>query len=179
ITRVLDSGRRRASFQKKVGTGMTVDEFNKAIKEKLITGHVGLVESMQMINAALNLDLDHFEEFPPEAVIADEPISTSFANVEKGNVIGLKSKSIGAKNGEVIITLEFLAHAGANPEFDEIRVTGFPNLTQRIEGGVMGDYGTAAMAVNMIPLVVSAEPGLYTMKDLPVPRNTQRVYMTE
>jgi 4-hydroxy-tetrahydrodipicolinate reductase len=39
----------------------------------------------------------------------------------------------------------------------------------------MGDYGTAAMAVNMIPIVIQAAPGLYTMKDLPVPRNTQRI----
>ncbi len=176
VIRVLDSGRRRTSFQKKVGTGMTVDAFTNAIKEKLITGHVGLIESMQMINDALNLELDHFEEFPPEAILTDKTISTSFTTVERGNVIGLKSRSVGSKNGTTFITLEFIAHAGAKPEFDEIRISGYPNLTQRIEGGVMGDYGTAAMAVNMIPLVIAAAPGLYTMKDLPVPRNTQRVW---
>ncbi len=179
VTRVIDSGRRRASFQKKVGTGMSVEEFDNAIKEKRITGHVGLVESMQMISDALGLDLDHFEEFPPEAVIADETVTTSFATIEKGNVVGLKSRSIGAKGGNTFITLEFVANAAVEHEFDEIRVTGYPNLTQRIEGGVMGDYGTAAMAVNMVPLVINAEPGLFTMKDLPVPRNTQRVWKNE
>ena len=179
VTRVIDSGRRRASFQKKVGTGMSVEEFDNAIKEKRITGHVGLVESMQMISDALGLDLDHFEEFPPEAVIADETVTTSFATIEKGDVVGLKSRSIGAKGGNTFITLEFVANAAVEHEFDEIRVTGYPNLTQRIEGGVMGDYGTAAMAVNMVPLVINAEPGLFTMKDLPVPRNTQRVWKNE
>ena len=71
--------------------------------------------------------------------------------------------------------MDFIAYAGATPEYDEVKIEGDPNLTSRIEGGVMGDYGTAAMAVNMIPIVVKATPGLHTMKDLPIPRNTQRI----
>ncbi|MHA2140021.1 MAG: NAD(P)H-dependent amine dehydrogenase family protein [Candidatus Thorarchaeota archaeon] len=175
VTRVIDSARRRASFQKKVGTSMSVDEFNNAIASGAITGHVGLVESMRLIDDALSLNLDHFEEFPPEAVIAEEEIETSFAKVEVGDVLGLKSRSVGNRNDQTIITLDFIAHAGASPEYDEVKIEGYPNLTSRIEGGVMGDYGTASMAVNMIPIVVQAAPGLYTMKDLPVPRNTQRI----
>ncbi|MHA1960267.1 MAG: NAD(P)H-dependent amine dehydrogenase family protein [Candidatus Thorarchaeota archaeon] len=176
VTRVIDSARRRASFQKKVGTSMSKDEFRTAIENKIITGHVGLVESMRMLGDALGMDLDHFEEFPPEAVIASEEVVTSFATVEVGNVLGLKSRSIAAKEGKTIISLDFIAHAGATPEYDEIRIEGFPNLTQRIEGGVMGDYGTAAITMNMIPLAVQSPPGLYTMKDLPVPRNTERYW---
>ncbi|UCE11531.1 MAG: dihydrodipicolinate reductase [Candidatus Thorarchaeota archaeon] len=176
VTRVIDSAKRRASFQKKVGTSMSEDEFKVAIENKVITGHVGLVESMRMISDALGMELDHFEEFPPEAIIASEETVTSFATVEAGKVLGLKSRGIAEKNGKTIITLDFIAHAGASPEFDEIEIEGYPNLTQRIEGGVMGDYGTAAMAMNMIPLVAQSPPGLYTMKDLPVPRNTQRFW---
>jgi 4-hydroxy-tetrahydrodipicolinate reductase len=177
VTRVIDSAKRRASFQKKVGTSMSVDEFTRAIESGTITGHVGLVESMRLIDDAIGLNLDHFEEFPPEAVIAEKEIETSFAKVEVGNVLGLKSRGVGNKKDQTIITLDFIAHAGASPEYDEVKIEGYPNLTSRIEGGVMGDYGTAAMAVNMIPIVVRASPGLYTMKDLPVPRNTQRIMM--
>ncbi|MHA1939767.1 MAG: NAD(P)H-dependent amine dehydrogenase family protein [Candidatus Thorarchaeota archaeon] len=175
VTRVIDSARRRASFQKKVGTSMSIDEFTKAIVSGAITGHVGLVESMRLIDDALGLNLDHFEEFPPEAVIAEEKIETSFAKVDVGDVLGLKSRGVGNKKGQTIITLDFIAHAGASPEYDEVKIEGYPNLTSRIDGGVMGDYGTAAMAVNMIPIVIQAAPGLYTMKDLPIPRNTQRI----
>ncbi|MFW9801487.1 MAG: dihydrodipicolinate reductase [Candidatus Thorarchaeota archaeon] len=177
VTRVIDSARRRASFQKKVGTSMSVNEFTEAIESGRITGHVGLVESMRLIDDALGLNLDHFEELPPEAVIAEEEIDTSFAKVEVGKVLGLRSRGVGTKKNQTIITLDFIAHAGASPEYDEVKIEGFPNLTSRIEGGVMGDYGTAAMAVNMIPIVVRAAPGLHTMKDLPVPRNTQRILM--
>ena len=95
--------------------------------------------------------------------------------MEVGNVLGLKSRGVANRKGQTIITLDFIAHAGASPEYDEVSIEGYPNLTSRIEGGVMGDYGTAAMAVNMIRIVVNAAPGLYTMKDLPVPRNTQRI----
>ncbi|MCX5856640.1 MAG: dihydrodipicolinate reductase, partial [Deltaproteobacteria bacterium] len=36
-------------------------------------------------------------------------------------------------------------------------------------GGVAGDQATAAVLVNSIPAVVSALPGLATVKDLPAP----------
>ncbi|MFX1606291.1 MAG: NADP-binding protein, partial [Promethearchaeota archaeon] len=41
-----------------------------------------------------------------------------------------------------------------------------------------GDYSTIAMILNLIPMIKSAGPGLVTMKDIPVPRNTERVYRT-
>jgi len=34
---------------------------------------------------------------------------------------------------------------------------------------VHGDLATVAIVVNSIPKVINAEPGLMTMKDLPVP----------
>ena len=94
VTRVIDSARRRASFQKKVGTSMSVEEFNQSIASGAITGHVGLVESMRLIDNALGLNLDTFEEFPPEAVVAEKEVKTSFAKVEVEKVLGLKSKGV-------------------------------------------------------------------------------------
>jgi 4-hydroxy-tetrahydrodipicolinate reductase len=61
------------------------------------------------------------------------------------------------------------AYLGAPESFDEIKVQGVPNLTLRIPGGVPGDSATASIVVNSIPRVLSARPGLQTMKDLPVP----------
>ncbi|MFX0107209.1 MAG: dihydrodipicolinate reductase, partial [Candidatus Hodarchaeota archaeon] len=175
VTRVINSSRRRASFQKKIGTGMRKDQFFKSIADGDITGHVGLVESIRMIDDALNLGLDHIEELPVEPVIAESPVKTSYASVDTGDVLGLKSRGIGNRGEETVIVLDFFAYADASPEYDEVKIIGDPNLTQRVEGGVHGDVGTVAMVLNMIPIVVSAYPGLYTMKDLPSPRNTERV----
>ncbi len=176
VTRVINSSHRRASFQKKIGTGMTQDDFRRCIDEGVITGHVGLDESIRMLGNALNLGLDHVEELPVEPVVADKEVKTPYVTVAKGGVLGLKSRGVGNKAGKRLVTLDFFAYAQATPEYDEIRIKGHPSLVQRIEGGVHGDLGTVAMVVNMIPIVVQSEPGLKTMKDLPAPRNTERVW---
>jgi 4-hydroxy-tetrahydrodipicolinate reductase len=173
VTRCINSSRRRMSFQRKIGTGMTKDAFSDAIAKGDITGHVGLVESIRMVDDALKLNLDNIEELPPEAVIATSEVTTPFTTVTIGNVLGLKSRGVGQRDGETIVTLDFVAHADAVPEYDEVIVEGYPEIKQRIEGGVMGDYGTVGMAINCIPMVFEAAPGLITMKDLPAPRNTQ------
>jgi hypothetical protein len=176
VTRHMNSSHRRPSFQKKIGTGMTKEEFRKNIDEGKITGHVGLVESIQMIDAALNLGLDEIEEIPPEAIIAQKNTTNSFASIMKGNVLGLKSVGVGRRNGEQIVTLDFQAYAEAAPQYDEVIIEGVPRIHQRIEGGVQGDQGTIGMLLNLVPIVVNESPGLKTMKDLPVPRNTLRFW---
>lgn len=176
VTRHMNSSHRRPSFQKKIGTGMTEEEFRKKIDEGQITGHVGLVESIQMIDAGLNLGLDEVKELPPEAIIADDEVTNSFATIKKGDVLGLKSVGVGVRNGEQIVTLDFQAYAEATPQYDEIVIEGLPPITQRIKGGVQGDHGTIGMILNLIPIVIDESPGLKTMKDLPPPRNTMRFW---
>jgi hypothetical protein len=176
VTRHMNSSHRRPSFQKKIGTGMTKVEFRKNIDEGKITGHVGLTESIQMIDAALNLGLDEIEEIPPEAIIAQKMTTNSFASIMTGNVLGLKSVGVGRRNGEQIVTLDFQAYAEATPQYDEVVIEGLPRIHQRIEGGVQGDHGTIGMLLNLIPIVIEESSGLKTMKDLPVPRNTMRFW---
>jgi len=176
VTRHMNSSHRRPSFQKKIGTGMTDDEFRQNIDEGLITGHVGLVESIQMIDAALNLELDEVVELPPESVIAEKEVTNSFTTIKEGDVLGLKSVGVGVKDGTDIITLDFQAYAEATPQYDEVIIEGLPRMHQRIEGGVHGDHGTIGMILNLIPIVVKESPGLKTMKDIPVPRNTSRFW---
>jgi hypothetical protein len=176
VTRHMNSSYRRPSFQKKIGTGMSEEEFRQNIDEGRITGHVGLVESIQMIDAALNLGLDTVEEIPPEAIIAEQEITNSFATIKKGDVLGLRSMGVGKRDGKEIVVLDFQAYAEATPQYDEVIVEGIPRMHQRIEGGVQGDQGTIGMILNLIPIVVKESPGLKTMIDIPVPRNTMRFW---
>ncbi len=169
VTRMMNSAHRRIPFQKKIGTGLTVDEFKQFVAEKTITGHVGLVESGQMIAAGLGWELDEITEYPPEPVIAEAEITTPYKSVKKGQVAGLKSVAIAKKDGKPVITLEFVAYAGNDPQYDAINIEGTPNINERIDGGVHGDWGTIAMVLNAIPKVLKANPGLLTMIDLPCP----------
>lgn len=169
VTRMMNSARRRIPFQKKVGTGMTQEEFSEKIENKIITGHVGLLESINMIAAGLGWELDEIVELPPEPVIADRKIETGMGSVKPGDVIGLTSVAFAKKGGKEVITLEFNANADVDDEFDEINVKGIPNIHEKILGGVHGDIGTVAVTVNTIHRAVNASAGLKVMKDLPPP----------
>lgn len=169
VTRMMNSAKRRIPFQVKVGTGLTQEEFRRKIEKKEITGHVGLVESIQMIADGLGWELDEAVELPPEPVIEEKETKTALGVVKPGDVIGLTSIAQGRKNGEDIITLYFSANAAVEDEYDEIIIEGEPNIQQRIIGGVHGDVGTVAVTINTIPRAVEASPGIKLMKDLPLP----------
>lgn len=176
ITRMMNSANRRIPFQKKIGTGLSVEEFGQKIADKEITGHVGLTQSIQMIMSALGLPSDKIIDFPPRAVLAEKDLATSYCTIPKGFVCGLQSKAVARKEGNDIITLDFTAYAGDHEEFDSIVVEGIPRISQKIDGGVHGDLGTVAMVVNLIPKVFFAPSGLLTMKDIPVPCNTEGIW---
>lgn len=169
VTRMMNSGRRRIPFQKKVGTGMTPGEFLQKINDKVITGHVGLLESINMIAAGLGWELDKAVELPPEAVITEKPIETGLGMVEPGNVIGLKSIAYGEIGGKKVISLEFFAFVGVEEEYDEVIIEGLPRIHERVIGGVHGDVGTVAVTINTVLRAVQAAPGIKLMKDLPAP----------
>jgi hypothetical protein len=175
VTRMMDSSKRRIPFQKKIGTGLTPRQFEEDIREKVITGHVGLVESIAMIASALGWKLDSITEFPPEPVIAKKEVTTPYTTVKPGYVAGLKSVAHGIKGGKPVIVLEFVANAVVEEEYDAVSIEGLPNVNQKIIGGVHGDLGTVAVVLNMIPKVLNATPGLATMKDLPLPSCLARI----
>jgi 4-hydroxy-tetrahydrodipicolinate reductase len=169
VTRMMNSARRRIPFQKKVGTAMSPEEFRQKIDDGIITGHVGLLESINMIAAGLGWELEDATELPPEPVIAESPTESGLGSVSPGNVLGLKSVAYAVKDAQQVITLEFIAHAGVKEEFDEIVVTGEPGIHQKILGGVHGDIGTVSMTINTIPKAIAAAPGLKVMSELPAP----------
>jgi len=179
VIRMMDSKKRRIPYQKKIGTGLSPEEFRKMIEEKKITGHVGLTESIAMIAAALGWKLDEIKEFPPEPVIADREVQ-AYVTVKPGQVAGLKSVAHGIKDGKPVIVLEFVSHALVEEEHDTIIIEGTPRIEEKKIGGVHGDIGTVAVVINMIPKVMNAPPGLFTMKDLPIPSavvEDMRIYL--
>jgi 4-hydroxy-tetrahydrodipicolinate reductase len=179
VIRMMDSKKRRIPYQKKIGTGLSPEEFRKMIEEKKITGHVGLTESIAMIAAALGWKLDEIKEFPPEPVIADREVQ-AYVTVKPGQVAGLKSVAHGIKDGKPVIVLEFVSHALVEEEHDTIIIEGTPRIEEKKIGGVHGDIGTVAVVINMIPKVINAPPGLFTMKDLPIPSavvEDMRIYL--
>jgi 4-hydroxy-tetrahydrodipicolinate reductase len=171
-TRIMNAGTRRLPFQKKIGAGLTVKEFQRKIEEKQITGHVGLEQSIAMIANALAWELDKVVVDSVEPVITKKPVESKDIKVHEGEVAGLRQKAKGIMKNREAIVLDFQAYIGAEEEYDAITIKGVPNINQKIQPCVHGDIGTVAMILNAIPKVINAPPGLFTMKDLPVPSAT-------
>jgi len=169
VERVIDAAKRRLSFQKKIGVGLTSEEFRDMMEKRKITGHVGLEQSIAMIADALGLNLQKIEVEPVKPMLAENLVENREIRVEKGRVIGLTQSAYGLIDGKNFVTLVFKAYIGAEEEYDSITIEGTPNINQKIIPCIHGDLATAAIVVNSIPKVINAPPGLKTMKDLPVP----------
>jgi hypothetical protein len=172
VKRLMNAATRRVPFQKKIGAGLTVDEFKEKIEKGHITGHVGLAQSIAMIAAALVWKLDKIVIDDVQPVLATKSVASETIKVEKGKVAGLKQVARGIKNGKEVITLEFQAYIGSEEEYDAIDIDGMPPIHEKISPCAHGDYGTVAIIVNSIPKVLNAPHGLTTMKDLPLPSAT-------
>jgi 2,4-diaminopentanoate dehydrogenase len=165
-TRIVDASKRRLPLQKKIGAGMTPEEFRAQVAAGVIKHH-GLPESIAMVADGLGFALDEITE-TIEPVIATGTVKTEFLEVSPGQVAGVHQIARGIWEGEDKIFMELQMYVGAKQPADTVEVRGEPNLTMTIPGGTHGDMATAAVAVNAIPAILAAPAGLRTMRDLPV-----------
>jgi 2,4-diaminopentanoate dehydrogenase len=164
--RVVDASKRRLPLQKKIGAGMTPEEFRAQVDRGVIKHH-GLPESVAMVADGLGFEIDDITE-TIEPVIAQENVRTEFLEVAPGGVAGVHQVARGTGGGEEKVFLELRMYVGAKDPADTIELKGQPNLSLVIPGGTHGDVATAAIVVNAIPAIVAAPAGLRTSRDLPL-----------
>lgn len=165
--RIVDASKRRLPLQKKIGCGMSVEEFKSAIRKGRM-GHIGLRESFDMIADSLGWNFDSIEE-TLDPIVATTHIETEFFKIEKGQVIGI-SQSITGFSGDIEkLKLNLQMYLKAENPRDAVKIEGVPNLEFEVKNGIPGDDATVAILVNMIPRILDVEPGLKTMKDLKLP----------
>lgn len=166
--RVVDARTRRAALQRKVGAGLTEDEFMELV-EKDELGHVGLVESAAMAAVGLGLDCDDYEEeiLP---VIAEEDIEGGAFVVKKGRVAGIHQVATALSDGQEKVRLELTIAMGADNPGDRVVLDADPKVELFVKGGFAGDVATANLVVNAAPRVTAAEAGLLTVLELPAGR---------
>lgn len=167
VERVQDARIRRLPFQKKIGSGLTVEEFAERVKAGTVR-HVGLTESVAMIGDALGWKIDRItDEIHP--VIAKGTVESRFLTVEAGRVCGLIQDGVGYRDGKGAIVLHMEAYLGAAESYDTVQIQGSPPLFVKALGGYHGDVSTTSITVNTIPRVLAASPGLHTMTSLALP----------
>lgn len=166
IIRIQNASTRREPLQRKVGAGMTVDEFRAAVDAGKIK-HMGLRESLLLVGAGMGIEFDAVSEETIEPILASRRIVTQYLEVAPGQVAGVHQTIEGS--GKIHVRLELRMYVGAEDvAADRVIIRGTPDVEMEIKGGVHGDRATAAMVVNCIPRVVNARPGVLTMDDIPV-----------
>jgi hypothetical protein len=166
IIRIQNASTRREPLQRKVGAGMTAEEFRSAVASGKIK-HMGLRESLMMVGNGLGVDFESVSEEKIEPILAKKDVVTQYLKVAAGQVAGVHQTIEG--RGRIHVSLELRMYVGAEDvAADRVIVHGVPNVEMTIKDGVHGDRATAAMVVNAIPRVVSARPGLLTMDDIPI-----------
>src|SRR3979490_2483308 len=165
--RIVDASKRRLPLPKKIGAGMTRGEFRTQVKAGVIK-HVGLPESVAMVADSLNLPVEQITE-TIEPKVATERVQTEYLTVEAGKAAGAPQIARGlSKDGKELVYLELQMYVGAKDPADTISLTGHPNISLVIPGGLPGDIATASVVVNSIPVILDAPAGLRTARDLPI-----------
>ena len=154
------------------GVGTTPEAFKAGVADGSIVGHVGFPESIRMISDALGLGVDRIEQ-SREPIISKVHRETPFIKVEPGMVAGCSHIGIGYCGSREVIKLvhpqQIHPHLENQETGDYINIYGKPEIHMAIKPEIQGGIATEGIAVNMIPHVVAAAPGLKRMIDLPAP----------
>lgn len=164
VLRVVDAARRRGPLQRKVGAGLTPAQFAERVDAGTVR-HVGLPESLHMLATGLGWMLDHMDD-RIEPVLAEQPITTDVVQVAAGQVAGVRQVARGFIGEREVLNLELRMYVGAPDPQDTVEIDGTPPVRMSVAGGLHGDIATAAIAINAIPAVMRATPGLATMRDI-------------
>ncbi len=168
VRRVVDLSKIRASFLRKVGIGMTESEFYEARAAGAILFLEGFAgeESMTMISDCFGWDLDT-KQVVVKPVMAKERIEAKNLALEAGRVRAYSVERSGTRDGREYIRYEVECGLGMDGEARNIiSIEGDTNITETLS--IEGASGTAPLVVNNIPNVLNANPGLLTLKDLPL-----------
>ncbi|MBM3450539.1 MAG: dihydrodipicolinate reductase [Armatimonadetes bacterium] len=154
VERRVDARVRRLPLQRKVGAGLTTAEFEARVAAGAL-GHVGLPESIAMIAAGIGWKLDRITN-------RVDPVVTA-----AGDVAGLHQVGTGILGEAEVIRLSLTMAINVDDPVDRMRIEGDPTFHVEIPGGLHGDVATHAIAVNTVPIICGAAPGLKTALDLP------------
>jgi hypothetical protein len=166
VTRVVDAGTRRLPLQRKVGAGLNLNQFRRAAGDGAV-GHVGLMQSAHLIAGALGWKLERIDE-AIEPAVAPRDLETDHLRIPAGAAAGIRQTLRAYRDGKLAISLELQMYVGAETPRDHILVDGSPPINMTIDGGIEGDFATAAVVVNSLPRLLDARAGLLTMLELPL-----------
>ncbi len=166
VTRVVDAASRSLALQRRVGAGLSLPQFRRAVSEGAVR-HVGLVQSAHAIAGALGWKLARVDE-SLEPAIAPRDLDTEYLRIAAGAASGIRQSVRAYRDGELAVSLDLQVYVGAEAPRDHLLIDGNPPVDATITGGINGEPATAALLVNSLPRLLAAGPGLLSAFDLPL-----------
>jgi hypothetical protein len=118
VQRVVDATTRRGPLQRKIGSGLKPEEFERLFNAGK-AGHAGLKESAALIAHCLGWKLDELIE-TGKAMVALQDIKTPHVSVKKGQCCGIHQLAVGRIKGEVKLTLDIKMYLQAPNPHDAV-----------------------------------------------------------
>jgi 4-hydroxy-tetrahydrodipicolinate reductase len=155
---------------KSQGVGLTPERFVAGLEDGSVVGHVGFAQSIHLVAAALGWAIERIEE-TREPIVSAVARTTPFVEVRAGQVAGCRHTAVAWSAGRPVITLDHPQQV--RPELegvetgDRIRIEGTPDIHLTCSPEIPGGIATQALAVNTVPHILGAAPGLHAVTDLP------------
>jgi 4-hydroxy-tetrahydrodipicolinate reductase len=151
------------------GVGLAPEAFRRGVAAGRVVGHVGFPQSIAMLAAALGWEIERVEE-SREPILSRVRRETPFVTVEPGHAAGCLHRATGFRGGRVVIELvhpqQVRPELEGIPTGDSIEIEGEPPVRLSGSPEIPGGVATVALAVNAIPRLLDARPGLRSMLDL-------------
>jgi hypothetical protein len=175
-----------ADTERSVGYGQRPD--NPQLPSMIATGTAVFGDAVRMVADALHLELDEVV-CDSEVAVTTEPLVDGDLSIEAGCVAGIRANWLGKVGERTLIDLGVRWRKGRTLEPDWkvehgylVNVQGLPCVKTKLEifpprdfkASSMADYMqlgmimTALPAVNAIPAICQASPGIHTYADLPL-----------
>jgi len=171
-SRVNDLSPYGPSVLKTQGVGLTPEDFERGIADGSVVGHFGFPESISMIARALGWKISRIEQ-TRKPIVSKVKREAPVMTIYPGYIAGCEHTAVGYMDDRAVITLihpqQVYPYLEGVATGDNIMIKGIPDINLSGSPEIPGGIGTVALAVNMIPRVLQAKPGLATMADLPVP----------
>ena len=153
-TRVNDLSPYGPTVMRTQGVGLSEEAFMKGVEDGSVDGRIDRIEQKrEPIISTVRREADHI-------------------TIEPGMVAGCKQTLLGYRGDEVVLTLvhpqQVLPELEGQGTGDYITIHGTPEVNIQITPEYAGGKATQAIAVNVVPRIVEASPGLKNMLDIPM-----------
>ncbi|MEU8798756.1 dihydrodipicolinate reductase [Spirillospora sp. NPDC048819] len=166
-----------------LGFGKDEEAYRRALRPTRTAMRAVFSESLHLIAAGLGVDLDEVD-VDVEHRLARTDLAPAAGPIPRGTVAAARWTFSGLAAGRPVITIEIVHKADAARMSDEwgrpgysLRVDGRPSLTLATDEQWVSDEISAAAshALNSVPVVCAAEPGIRTCLDLPMIGGRMRI----